>query len=169
MLALFVTSRNHILNIHLHVNKRWIKHSVTTNNTNNANDNNVCFYSATHTAPRLMHLLRSTLCIDSPVLPIYDAVLRGSRSVCNAQYWSGWHQTEPSIFAYHVVWSVRPWCCFALGRQNCSFNKNNKLMITITYQLIGDRADIFSTFRPFVSLSVCLYVVCLGHAHRARP
>ena len=32
------------------------------------------------TAPRLMHLLRSTLCIDSPVLPLYDAVLRESLS-----------------------------------------------------------------------------------------
>jgi len=32
------------------------------------------------TLPRLMHLLRSTLCIDSPVLPLYDAVLRESLS-----------------------------------------------------------------------------------------
>lgn len=31
-------------------------------------------------APRLMHLLRSTLCIDSPVLPLYDSVLRESLS-----------------------------------------------------------------------------------------
>jgi len=32
------------------------------------------------TAPRLKHLLRSTLCIDSLVLPLYDAVLRESLS-----------------------------------------------------------------------------------------
>jgi len=32
------------------------------------------------TAPWLMHLLRSTLCIVSPVLPLYDAVLRESMS-----------------------------------------------------------------------------------------
>jgi len=32
------------------------------------------------TAPRLMHRLRSTLCNDSPVLPLYDAVLRESLS-----------------------------------------------------------------------------------------
>ena len=32
------------------------------------------------TAPRLMHLLRSTLCIDSLVLPLNDAVLRESLS-----------------------------------------------------------------------------------------
>jgi len=32
------------------------------------------------TAPRLMHLLQSTLGIDSPVLPLYDAVLRESLS-----------------------------------------------------------------------------------------
>jgi len=32
------------------------------------------------TAPRLMHLLQSKLCIDSPVLPLYDAVLRESLS-----------------------------------------------------------------------------------------
>jgi len=32
------------------------------------------------TAPQLMHLLRSRLCIASPVLPLYDAVLRESLS-----------------------------------------------------------------------------------------
>ena len=32
------------------------------------------------TAPRLMHLLRCTLCIDSPVLPLYDTVLRETLS-----------------------------------------------------------------------------------------
>jgi len=32
------------------------------------------------TAPRLMHLLRSTLCIDSPVLPLHYAALRESLS-----------------------------------------------------------------------------------------
>ena len=32
------------------------------------------------TAPRLMHLLRSTLCINSPVLPLYDEVIRSALS-----------------------------------------------------------------------------------------
>ena len=32
------------------------------------------------TASRLMHLLQSTLCINSPVLPLYDEVIRSALS-----------------------------------------------------------------------------------------
>jgi len=44
----------------------------------------LCLLQNVLTAPRLMYLLRSTLCIDSPVLPVDDALLRES-FVCNAQ------------------------------------------------------------------------------------
>jgi len=64
------------------------------------------------TAPRLMHLLRSTLCIDSPVLPLYDAVLRESLSATINIDLDDIRLSQESV---PIKWgcSGRPWCCFA--------------------------------------------------------
>jgi hypothetical protein len=63
------------------------------------------------TAPRLMYLLRSAPCTVSPVLPLYDDVIRDSLSTnLNVEIvGERWHQAS-----LPVRWgrSGRPWCCY---------------------------------------------------------
>ena len=65
------------------------------------------------TAPRLMYLLRTAPCTDSPVLQLYDTVIRESLSTTlNVDLDDDrWH--APVISASQVGWSGRSWCYFA--------------------------------------------------------
>ena len=95
-------------------------------------------------APRLMYLLRTSLCTDSPELLLYDSVLRNS-------HW--WLQASLPVAASQVG---RTWHCFA--GTVCLFDFSRKHHGTYVHPSASNDCAIS---RSAVSRPQCLPVQCL--------